>query len=150
MPAKALKRQAELIARKFWGAFATANLEAAWRFYADKVTVRFYSHMLKKKYGVVTDDNVRTDVTVDREKLIAGYAKMLKEIGKEKWIKAYGAIDPKKISITFAAEADKPFPGVKVGDLILKIAPVEDEGLTFVFRAEKYGAYWIVIEKNDY
>jgi len=153
-PAEAVKPKAQPsgrgAARTFWDAFAKGDLKAAGRFYADEVTIIYHSHMHRKQYGVTTTDNVTGDLTVNRARLMAGYAAMLKKVGKEKWVKAYAAIVASKITITTAAKADQPIRGVRKGDVVLNVAPVPDEGLTFVFRPDKQGRYRIVVEKNDY
>lgn len=136
--------------RQFWAAFAGADLDAAGKHYADNVTLKPFCNLMKKEFGVVDKDGVNQDVTVPRQKVIAGYGRMIAALGKDKWMKALGGIAADKIAIRQVDRDGEPFAEARKGDWVLEVAPVKDEGLVFLFRAAPDGRVYVIAEKFDY
>ncbi|MFB3891329.1 MAG: hypothetical protein ACE15C_04820 [Phycisphaerae bacterium] len=136
--------------RKFWTAFAGADLEEAGKHYAQNVTLKPFCHLMKKEFGVVDRDGVNADLTVPREKVLAGYGRMMATLGKDKWVKALGGIAAGKIAIDPVEKDGDPFAKARRGDWVLRVAPVQGEGLVFLFRAASNGRMLVVSEKFDY
>lgn len=134
----------------FWKAFSTADLTLAQKSYADTVTLKSHHNLMKKEYGLVDKDGWSDDLTTSREKVFAGYEKMLKDIGKDKWVKAFSKIPAEKIDIAQAGENDKPFLETKKGDWFLSVLPARSEVLVFVFRADDNGALKVIAKKSDF
>jgi hypothetical protein len=134
----------------FWKTLSAADVDAAGKFYADEVTLKYFHELLKKEYGLVDKDGWNQDLTVGREKVVAGYQKMMTAIGKAKWVKAMSKIPADKITISRADSDGKPFAECRKGDWILKVSPKEDEGFVYVFRLNDKGHIRIVAEKCDY
>lgn len=138
-------------AKKFSTALAKADLNAAKEFYAPKVLLKAGSELLKPQWEIPGAADRGKDLLVERGQLIAGYRRMIERIGKDKWIGIFSKIDARKISFTVCEKADRPFAGVRKGDLVMKVATGPgDDALRFVLRPDDKGRWLVVAEATDY
>ena len=108
-------------------------------FYAPQVLLRRGSELLKHQWGIGGAGDRDRDVPVDREKLIAGYRKLIEKVGADKWAGIFSKIREKDVYRTFAT-TDDPDRATRKGDLTgrISISP-GDDALRFVFRREPSG-----------
>lgn len=138
-------------ARTFWAALAKADLDAAKGFYAPKVLLKAGSELLKPQWGIPGAGDRGKDLRLERDLLIAGYRRMIETIGKDKWTGIFSKIEADKISFTVCEKADRPFSGVRRGDLVMKVATGPgDDALLFVLRRGDKGRWLVVAEATDY
>jgi hypothetical protein len=150
--AAATAAAAEPRARDFVAALAKGDPKLLAEFYAPTVVVIGGSELLKPKWGVVEDGDPKQDAEVSRDKLIAGYARIIAKAG-DRWAQAWKGVveDQKKVTVTKATVADAPFKGVRAGDYILKIVPGQsDDWIGFILREDKDKRWVVVIEGADY
>ncbi len=139
-------------AKGFWAALAKADWQAMQAFYAPKVLLKAGSEMLKPQWGVVPGTGDRgQDLLVERGRLMAGYRRMIEQIGKDKWTGIFSQIDARKISFVVCEKADQLLSGVRRGDLVMKVATGPgDDALLFVLRPDQQGRWLIVAEATDH
>ncbi len=138
-------------AREFWGALAGGDLKALGAFYAPTVTLKAGSELLKPRWALSPNPDRSKDLTVERDKLLAGYERLIGDVGRERWIGVFGKIDAQQITTVAAKEKDKPFTGVRSGDTVLTVATGPgDQKLVFVFRQDKKKRWRVVVEETDY
>jgi len=135
-------------ATSFWKTLADGNTEGFKRFYAERITLKAGSELLKPRWGIASDRG--KDAVLPRDKLMAGYARMIGEFGRDKWRRAFSKIGEGSLAATVVAEPDRPFPGTRKGDRLLAVVTgVGDDKLLYVFRRQ--GTEWrIVLEVTDY
>ena len=131
-------------AKEFFAALAKADTAAMEKFYAPKILLKAGSTLLLKG---------RKDLLVDRKTVIRGYETMIKEFGKDEWVKLFPKIGAEKINITVAQEPDRPFSGVRKGDTIMKVATGQGDKvpfLLFILRRDSQGKLQVVAEATGY
>ena len=135
-------------AGKFWAALAAGDAAAMKAFYAEKVAVKAGSELLKKEYALDENADRGKDLTVDREKLIAAYARMIGQDRKD-WTDALGRF---RTQFVAATQEGNPFNPVRSGDLVLMASDPggRDDKVVFVFRQNEKGQWLVVAERADY
>ena len=138
-------------AKEFWTALAKADLDAAKEFYAPKVLLKAGSELLKPQWEIPGGGDHSKDLLVERGQLIAGYRRMIEKIGRDKWTGIFSKIDARKIGFSVCEKPDRPFSGVRKGDLVMKVATGPgDDALRFVLRPDDKGRWRVVAEATDY
>ena len=138
-------------ALEFWGALAAGDVKAMGAFYAPKVTLKAGSELLKPRWALSPNSDRSKDLTVERDKLLAGYERLIGGAGRERWVGVFGKIDAKQITTAAAKEKDKPFTGVLPGDTVLTVATGPgDDKLVFVLRQDNQKRWRVVVEATDY
>ena len=138
-------------ARDFWDALADGNLKAMRTFYAPKVTLKAGSELLKSRWALSPKADRKKDLTIERDKLLAGYERLIGGVGHERWSSVFGKIDAKQITTAVGKGKDKPFTGVLSGDTVLTVATGPgDDRLVFVLRQDKRKHWQVVAEATDY
>ena len=94
---------------------AVGDLKKMQTFYAPKVTLKAGSELLKTRWALSPKADRKQDLTIERDKLLAGYERLIGGAGRERWISVFGKIDAKQITTVAAKEKDKPFAGVFSG-----------------------------------
>ena len=139
------------MAREFWNALAGGDLKAMQTFYAPKVTLKAGSELLKPRWALNLKADRKTDLTIERDELLAGYERLIGGTGRERWSSVFGKIDAKQITTAVAKGKDKPFTGVLSGDTVLTVATGPgDDRLVFVLRQDKRKHWQVVAEATDY
>ncbi|MBT4867606.1 MAG: hypothetical protein HON53_21095 [Planctomycetaceae bacterium] len=138
-------------ARAFWKALAQGDVMAMKEFYAEKVTLKAGSELLKPRWALSPKADRKKDLAIERDKLLAGYERLIGGAGRERWRGAFGKIDAKKITTAVAKGKDKPLIGVLSGDTVLTVATGPgDDRLVFVLRQDKLKRWQVVAEATDY
>jgi hypothetical protein len=138
-------------ARDFWSALADGDLKEMKTFYAPKVTLKAGSELLKSRWALSPKADRKKDLTIERDKLLAGYERLIGGVGHERWSSVFGKIDAKQITTAVAKGKDKPFTGVLSGDTVLTVATGPgDDRLVFVLRQDKRKHWQVVAEATDY
>lgn len=138
-------------AKTFWAALAKADLNAAKEFYAPKVLLKAGSELLKPQWEIPGAADRSKDLLLERDHLIAGYRRMIEKIGRDRWTGIFSKIDARKIGFSVCEKADRPFSGVRRGDLVMKVATGPgDDAVRFVLRPDNKGRWLVVAEATDY
>jgi hypothetical protein len=138
-------------AHEFWGALAGGNLKAMRTFYAPQVTLKAGSELLKSRWALSPKADRKKDLIVERDKLLAGYERLIDSAGRKRWSSVFGKIDAKRITTVAATDKDKPFTGVRPGDTLLNVATGPgDDNLVFVLRQDDRKRWRVVAEATDY
>jgi hypothetical protein len=147
----AIPADATKTAGEFWDALATGNLKAMRTFYAPEVTLKAGSELLKPRWELSPKADRRKDLKIERDKLLAGYERLIGGAGRQRWGNVFGKIEDKQITTTTAKTKDVPFDGVLSGDTVLAIATGPgDDRLVFVLRQNKRKRWQVVAEATDY
>ncbi|MDG1895712.1 MAG: hypothetical protein P8J37_12470 [Fuerstiella sp.] len=107
--------------------------------------------MLKPRWALDPDADRQKDLTVEREKLLVGYERLIAGAGRERWKALFSRIDAEQITSVAAKEKDNPFTCVQPGDTLLTVATGPgDDKLVFVLRRDNNGLWQVVAEAIDY
>jgi len=138
-------------AREFWSALAAGDLKAMQTFYAHQVTLKAGSELLKARWALSPKADRKKDLIIERDKLLAGYERLIGGAGRERWSSLFGKIDTKRITTVLATHKDQPFRGVRQGDTLLSVATGPgDDKLVFVLRQDGNKSWKVVAEATDY
>ena len=141
----------EQTARAFWATLAQGDLEELRAFYADQVTLKAGSELLKPRWGLKLKGDRQTDLTVDRTELLSGYERMIGKIGQERWTAFSATIKAKQIIVERVDQEDTPFAGTKLNDVAMTVVTGPgDDKLIFVLRKGQRGEWRVVAEATDY
>lgn len=149
------QREAVEHAKQFWAAVARADTKAMQVFYAEKVTLKAGSELLKKQWEIPGAGDRGKDLLVDREDLIAAYRRMIEKLGKDRWTAIFSKIDLERVEFRFAKTADGESgdgeSGVEKGDLTMTVfTGPGDDALFFFFRHSEKEGWQVVAEATDY
>jgi hypothetical protein len=137
--------------RDFWSALASGNLKAMKTFYAPQVTLKAGSELLKSRWALSPKVDRKKGLIVERDKLLAGYERLIDSAGRKRWRSVFDKIDSKRITTVAATDRDKPFTGVRPGDTLLNVATGPgDDKLMFVLRQDDRKRWQVVAEATDY
>ena len=148
--ADAHQREGVERAKEFWAAVAAADTDVMRQCYAENVVLRAGCELLKPQWGLPGGGDRQKELSLDRDELVAGYGRMIEQIGRERWAAIFTKIDPEKISLRFAESADKK-RGIESGDLTMTVVtgPGDDE-LVFFLRHDTKAGWQVVAEATDY
>lgn len=134
--------EADTAARDFWKVFVQGDMAKLQEQYAEEVVLKAGSEFLKKEWGLNESGDRDKDKTVARAELIKAYSKMLDKIGKEKWVKVFGAVPDDKITTKVLEN--------KHVVLTVKTGPGDDQ-LEYELALNKDQTRWqVVAERTDY
>ncbi len=129
-------------AKAFWQVFAQGDVAKLTDHYADEVVLRAGSEFLKAEWGLNAAGDRNKDLTVKRADLLKAYAAMLTKLGKDKWVRVFGAVGEDELTT-------KALPNGHVS-LIVKTGPGDDQ-LEYEFAPSADGTKWqVVAERTDY
>jgi hypothetical protein len=139
----------ETAGRKFWKGLAEADFAVMEAGYAPEVTLLAGSELLKKQWGINPSGDRSKNLAVKREVLLKGYHSLL-DGRTEKWKEIMSKIGKDKITFQTVDKDDKPIPGVRTGDVLMKVATGPgDDVLAFILR--RSDKEWLVaMEATDY
>jgi hypothetical protein len=131
------KTEAEKLGAVIFEAFAAGDTEKLKASLPAKVLFLGEPRLI----GIEPDGGLqKTPIDVEAEKLVAGYAKVIEKVGKEKWIEMTKKCKP---TLEKATADGKPLPFVKAGDFVYDLHFREaikgkarglDEAILFVLR----------------
>jgi len=167
-------------AKALWAAVAAGDTAGMAELYADEVVLVAGSELLKARWELPGGGDRSRDLKVRKADLIAGYQRMIDELGgEERWSQVFTPIDERKIFFITVVVADwaatlervvgRPLSeaarkelnesraaggmlaDLHVGDLFLRVdLPVGDDKLFFQLRQSAAGKWQVVAEATDY
>jgi len=144
------QREAVQHAKQFWAAVARADTKAMQVCYAEKVTLKAGSELLKQQWEIPKAGDRDKDLLVERVDLIAGYRRMIERLGKDRWTALFSKIDLERVEFRFAKTADRK-SGAEKGDLTMTVfTGPGDDALFFFFRHGEKEGWRVVAEATDY
>jgi hypothetical protein len=138
-------------ALEFWEALTSGDMKSLRTYYASKVTLKAGSELLKSRWQLDPKADRKQDLIAGRDKLLAGYERLIGRAGRERWSAVFGRIDAEQIIVVSAKDKDKPFTCVQPDDMLLTVATGPgDDKLVFVLRHDNKGRWQVVAEATDY